>query len=109
MKCPNCFIELRAVPGTNKLQCFRCVFNVVPNVKIISEIYAWVSVDKNGYEGIIGLPMPGYPGGVMAAVNSNRETLERMEPIMRKVLKTGHHTLRLIRLHGREIVKEIKE
>ena len=102
MLCPNCKIPL-ARDG-RELKCVRCVFNTIPNSKKMKELYAWVYVDNLDNEGIIGVRR----GDTMiAAVNSNLETVMKLRPEMKDIADTMKIKLRLIRFKRDIDVEEI--
>lgn len=80
IKCPNCNIALRPSSDSKAmLQCPMCPFNLNPNERVLENMYAWVSVDKNGFEGIIAALTPA--GHVMTLVSSDLEMISKFKSL----------------------------
>lgn len=89
----------------NKYQCVECGFNLTPNQKIMTQLYAWLSVDTvNGYEGVMGIMMPN--GVLMAAVSSNIESVKEMKPEIVRACKGLNMTSKLVKFSRSEIIDE---
>jgi len=75
MKCPNCDINLirNESDPAGMIGCPECPFNMFPNVKKMESIYVGLSVDKNGFEGIVAASNKGMN---IPLVSSNRENVE---------------------------------
>lgn len=81
MTCPNCNRALDKNPALDMWQCPTCPFNLMPNQKVLPQLYAWLSVDpKNGYEGLIASQLQ-KDGPVMALVSSNIKVMEDLKHI----------------------------
>jgi hypothetical protein len=75
--CPNCKIELihREVDPPEILHCPVCPYNFAPNTKKMDSLYAALSVDSEGMEGIVATLQTDMP---MPMVSSNKEIVEKM-------------------------------
>lgn len=82
MKCPNCEIEL--ISENNVSKCTACGFHFRPNVKKIDSIYVWMSIDKNGLEGMMAA---GIEGRAIILQSSNYETAIKLKPYAERAIQ----------------------
>lgn len=80
------------------------VLDLPGNEKPIDQIFAFVSVDAEGKEGICGMPLN---GANWAMVTSKPETVELMRKAAREISKRTGKPVRLMRFTQREIVETI--
>jgi hypothetical protein len=66
------------------------------NTEPLKEIWAWVSVDKNGNEGIMGGPIPGL-SPFAQFVFGTRERAERMRPLVEQTSRDTGLNVKLVR------------
>ncbi len=104
MKCPNCDTDLIQI-NEKKLQCPTCVYNVMPNEKVLKDLYGWASVDQNGYEGIIAVRRE--PDNLaMTMVSSNKESILAFEDIARKAAASAGLKTHLIHFKRVGVIKK---
>jgi hypothetical protein len=102
MKCPNCDVPLMEVSTMS--MCGTCNFMHYPNTRVIENIYAWVSVDKDtGFEGIIA--MESGRGLAMPMVTSNKELMLRMEAVANNAVTPLGLAARLVEYKRVGIIK----
>ena len=71
----------------------------------IEALYAYVSVDENGNEGILGAGMPN--GMFMPLVGADKDLIEKCRSIAEKIGKASKMKIKLIKLTHREDLGEI--
>ena len=107
MKCPNCCIELALQDdGDGRLayKCPKCIFIAHPNHLKIDAMWAFVSVDQDGNEGVCAFqsgmgPMP------MVAADGAR--VDSLRPIARSLTRSGL-TIKLVKFSKREDLELFK-
>ena len=71
----------------------------------IDAIYAFVSVDEDGNEGVCAMPLPGLGPVPMIAADAAR--LKSLIPMAEKLAKLSGIKIRLIKLTTRKEIREI--
>lgn len=104
--CPNdgTKLEARQMASGRVLVCPKCKFHAPTNKLRIKEIWAWVSVDPNGHEGIICFEGPG--GIPHPAIGADAERLKALRPIAEQAATSGI-PIRLLKFSQRELIDEI--
>jgi len=95
MKCPNCDINLiqRPIDPPDMLHCPACPFIFAKNTKKAEFLYAALSVDKDGKEGIIATKQFGM---MMSMVATRKELVEQMmTPEFFKSIKKLIHDVKI--------------
>jgi hypothetical protein len=72
----------------------------------IDAIWAFVSVDENGNEGVCAMPLPGLPGPV-PLIAADEARLSSLIPLAEHLAKVANIKIRLIKLSTREVIREI--
>lgn len=103
MKCPNDGIELEL--NTRKMyECRECGFNLPPNTKEMKQVYAWVSVDENGMEGLFGAKMPN--GVLMLLCSSEYKMAVDLRDIAERSVSTiPGYRARLVKFTRSEVIE----
>ena len=81
------------------------ILHAPENTQKITEIYAFVSVDKNGNEGVCAFSTH---KAMVPMIAADLERLEQFKPIARELAKISPHAIKLIKFHTREEIEEIK-
>jgi hypothetical protein len=79
----------------------------VENSAPIDELYAYISIDELGHEGILAQVIPGV--GVAPFVTGSKSVLDKMRPFARAAAAAGRSSkrIRLVRFMGREVIEEL--
>ena len=106
MKCPNDGLDL-SLNENGMNACDLCGFTMPENTKVIDTLYAWVSVDPNGLEGLLAVDVGN--GVKVTTVASDLRIIEQFRPQMVKAIESmqAGYRLRLIKLAGREVLDEL--
>ena len=99
MLCPNCKIDLG--DGEERKIC-GCGFVRVKNSKVITEVFAWLSVDAKGNEGIMTVLLY---GEITPCVFSKIENAEMVKRIFFK--ESPGVKVRLAKFTSKEILEEL--
>jgi len=76
--------------------------NVPGTAKPIEYLYAWLSVDENGLEGIVaGVDPP------MPLVTSRLDLILKYQPMVQQIATGSCRTCRLVRFGPREIIRTV--
>lgn len=80
----------------------------VPLQPKITELYAYVTYDEKGNEGIVSrsFDTPFNKTMMMPFVCSSKETMESLRSYVLEILKETGKSIRLIRLTNREVLEE---
>jgi hypothetical protein len=82
---------------------FKQPKNTLPKIK---SVYLFVSVDASDEnEGIVAAPFGGL--GCMPLIAADEKRLEQLIPIAEQIAYMSKMKIRLIKLSGREVIKEI--
>lgn len=80
-KCPNCKVNLYF--HLIHLQCPSCSYNESPNVKVLDALYSWVSIDREGREGLFAVTLEN--GVMMTALSSDLDMCKRISKFVPKL------------------------
>jgi hypothetical protein len=72
----------------------------------ITEMYAFVAVDRDGDEGIIGMRAP--DGSWMPLVGADKARVESLRSIAREIARASHREVRLLRFSVREELEVLR-
>lgn len=73
----------------------------------IDAIWAFVSVDpRDGNEGVLAAALMG-PGSLVPLIAADEARLIELEPVAQRIATASGIGARLVRFHGREVVREI--
>ena len=87
----------------------NAVIHQPKNQYVITEMWAWVSVDPvDGNEGVVAQSWP-HPNGtvLMPFVGADRERIQSLLPEVRRMRAISKNPIRLIKFSTREIIEEI--
>ena len=73
----------------------------------IDELWAFVSVDEDGDEGICAFSPPGSQL-MMTMVAADKNRVESLKPIAKDLAKKAKMTIRLVRFFDKEILEEFE-
>lgn len=83
------------------------IYDLPPNEIVLDVLYAILSFDENGNEGIIAAFTPGV--GSMPMIFGHPRLLERALPLAKQMVKDTGKTLRVYKFQKVEMLEEIKE
>lgn len=72
----------------------------------IDAVWAFVSVDENGDEGLVAAPLPGF--GLTPLIAADEKRLNSLIPLAESIAAKTKMTIKLIRLGTREEVRVIE-
>lgn len=75
------------------------------NKETIDNLYAFISVDENGNEGILGASLP--PGQVLPLVFSDMSLSDKMRDIAKGIAVHTDKTIKLVKFSNKEYVEDI--
>lgn len=75
------------------------------NTQPIPTMYAVMSIDKDGNEGIISIILP--PVGAMPLVFGDKSLYDHFKPHILQIAKDSENKLRLVKFTQKEIIEEI--
>jgi hypothetical protein len=81
------------------------VLHVPPNTLKITEIYAYISVDSDGNEGVCAFTSG---STMMPMIAADPARLKQLEPIAKQLAQISPHPIKLVKFSTREEVREIK-
>lgn len=84
----------------------RIFIHVPPNEQPFAVVYAFLSVDEHGNEGIVGLPGP--DGRPMPLVFGHPRMIERARQIVRELARVGGRKIRLVRYQTKSVLEEFE-
>lgn len=73
---------------------------------VITELWAFVSVDDDGVEGLVAAPF-GSPDNLLPLIAADRARLDSLRPIARQIARATGAKIRLLKLTGREDQGEV--
>lgn len=72
----------------------------------IEEVTIFVQDDEGGHEAVLCQSLPGREGMMMQMIASTPRQYEEMLPAARKIQKISGRPVRVIRLHGRTVLRD---
>lgn len=80
-------------------------YHIPENEQTMDEIYAVLSVDDNGNEGILSLMTE---QGGMPMIFGHERMIELVKPIINKMVREAGRTLKLVKYKKIEVIQEFK-
>lgn len=106
MKCPNCNIKLvtRNTDNTLTHYCKTCAFKMPANSMVIEKIYAYVSIDNDGNEGIPAIKIG---NDILPLVGADLDRMKSFKEYIFKLVESTGRSARLVEFSHRKIIEEI--
>jgi len=76
---------------------------IPPNEAPITELWAWLSIDDKGNEGIVAFELS---NKTWMSVTSKRRIAEKMRPFVQEVVERSGLRVRLVKFTTKEVVEE---
>ncbi len=108
MICPNCQIECDRLhcpsdaKSEYKYACPKCSFCGWDNYLVIDNLYAFVSVDENGNEGIVASKLG---NSFFPLVGADSERVESLKPFALQMAKNSKIKVNLLKFSNRTLVE----
>lgn len=102
MICPNCKIEIPK-RANGSYRCPKCIFVTFDNLTKITTMFAYLSVDHQGNEGIIAIQDK---NAIIPMVASHIELMDEFRDHVKKTAKESKNKIKLVRFSNREELEE---
>lgn len=107
MKCPNCLIQTKLTTDMRRQRvlniCRECGFMAPANYLNITEMFAFISVDSDGNEGVIAMNTS---MGLAPMVGADMNRINQFRPHAIRLAKSTGQAVKLIKFTSRVELEE---